>query len=1530
MLGFTNTVQRESSQIDQLFSRLGQAAAGAFAVAGLAGLPQQLVKVRGEFQQLEIAFTTMLRSKEKSDTLIRELSNEALKSPFQLSELSQGAKQLLAYGSSAEGVVSELRMIGDVASGVSAPVGDLIYLYGTLRSQGRAYAVDLRQFAGRGIPIYAELSKVLGVSVEQVNDLVSAGKVGFPQVEQAFKNMTSTGGMFEGLMAKQVQSLTGLASNFKDAWAQMLNEIGKETEGPIGAAIQGATELTTHYKDIAKYLAALAAGYGAYKAAVVITTTVERTRLFLLESLKLEQALAAASGEVLTEQQGRQIVVSKFLARAQAQLNATMLANPYVAVATVLATLVAAYFAFREEVIEVKTAQQLLGEATADINKRVGEQAGEVKSLTGILKNQNIAESERLKAYNRLREISPDIVRGLDFQRAKTADLTNEVNNYISALRQQISLEVYSAKYKEAFTKQIEAQDNVDKKRQEFLDKQKASQASKSTGPINASGSAMGYDAGAASSAGQLLLARQAFESAVEAKQQADRAIGELDKVMGSVYQQGTKQGLEAQKKKLEIQLSQLGQLNKLSKAYKYTEDQLAAVNKQLDTLNSNPKADQSFADRLAKANDAGTLRLVASYAKTDKLRDDLIKKVKEKRTDAVDGSKEKAALEKLESDLEKLTAKGRAKAGKAAAKEAEKEGIFGSEQYYANIIQKADELIRKTTDPKIQQQQQAIKDNAQRQIELIKRSVEAPLNSIPFFEAQIADAQKALEKLPVGADPALIKSYQSVVTESQKQLDELRKRNAVKTFGEELEEKQRQYVLYESWVAAYGQEAADKQFANLKVSGTSYLDYLDKQIAALESKRGGGVLSEQDAQNLTELIGQKKGLTGGKSAIEAFTDQLQRAKAEAGSLTQYLKYLEAQQAKLDPKDTSALTTDKRVVIQKEKVETTSQRFGNLQEFLKSVVDSEEQRQAIENHYADLRAQADEFYIYKESKAYKDFIANLEKARKEELKGVKDATVEGSDEFKAFTKTITSEGRKALKERLKQADDELNYKKKLYGEDSEEYRKAVLSKRQAERDLATDRLQYYQEFAQFFGELGGMLSGLTGELGEMGRLLSGVSAGAGKLVSSFKPGITGQERLNIGLSAGLDLINIITSSSAQRQQAESDFMRNQIALQQQYNLALNEQIGIQSSTDSNVFIKDKEKALRGGIEQLGKANTDYLKSIALLSQGRAKNGQSDKTDWGAVGSGAVAGATIGSVIPGVGTVIGAVGGAIVGGLIGLFGGEKRTDDYIGLLEKYPGLIKQGANGQAEINKELAQSLLASNQLDEATQQLVQNTLDWQGQIEKAKEQINGAVADLAGGLGDSLRDALVSAFSDGTDAAERFGESVSDTLENVLSQIIFNSVFKSQFDELQKQLVASFDVGGDNNVIDDLGNFYQKYNYLVTDFSKALSDAQLEADKFGLDIFSSKDKKSQKAGVDKGLSGAIKGVTEETASVLAGQLNAIRITQADNAVTMRSQLVMLTNISNNSNYLSYLRTIDRTLEEMKANAKADPLRAKGG
>ena len=244
--GIGTTAKQEGNEIDTAMKKIGASIAGVFAVSKLKDFAKQVAVVRGEFQQLEIAFQTMLGSKAEADKLMSQLIQTAVITPFNMSDVANSAKQLLAYGVEADKVNETLIRLGDIAAGLSIPINDLAYLYGTTMVQGRMYTQDLNQFLGRGIPLTEELAKQFGVTKNKVKSLVEEGKVGFPEVEKAIISLTSEGGKFGGLMEAQSKSITGQISNIEDQIEQMFNEIGKSSEGAIGAALNGVSTVIDH------------------------------------------------------------------------------------------------------------------------------------------------------------------------------------------------------------------------------------------------------------------------------------------------------------------------------------------------------------------------------------------------------------------------------------------------------------------------------------------------------------------------------------------------------------------------------------------------------------------------------------------------------------------------------------------------------------------------------------------------------------------------------------------------------------------------------------------------------------------------------------------------------------------------------------------------------------------------------------------------------------------------------------------------------------------------------------------------------------------------------------------------------------------------------------------------------------------------------------------------------------------------------------------------------------------------------------
>ena len=282
------TIEQSGTGMEKMFSNIAKAAAGIGAAFSAQQFAGQVMKVRGEFQQLEVAFNTMLGSAEKANTLMAQLTRTAAVTPFGLQDVAQGAKQLLAYGVASENVNDTLVRLGDIAAGLSIPLNDLVYLYGTTMTQGRMFTQDLRQFQGRGIPLADELAKQFGVTKDKVDELVTAGKVGFNEMHKAILSMTSDGGKFGGLMEAQSKTIIGQISNIQDAFDGMFNEIGKSSEGMINVALDGVSTLVENWEKVADAIGLAAASYGSYKAALMLTTAIDGVKTDIASNEEIE------------------------------------------------------------------------------------------------------------------------------------------------------------------------------------------------------------------------------------------------------------------------------------------------------------------------------------------------------------------------------------------------------------------------------------------------------------------------------------------------------------------------------------------------------------------------------------------------------------------------------------------------------------------------------------------------------------------------------------------------------------------------------------------------------------------------------------------------------------------------------------------------------------------------------------------------------------------------------------------------------------------------------------------------------------------------------------------------------------------------------------------------------------------------------------------------------------------------------------------------------------------------------------------
>lgn len=483
-------------------------------IGGLMAIKQfglDVIDATGRMQQLQVALSTILQDKSKADQLIGEIVQFAAKTPFNLDDVANGAKQLLAYGSTADKVVGELSMLGDVASGLQIPIGQLIYLYGTLRTQGRAMTVDIRQFAGRGIPIYEELSKVLGVSKDQVGELVKEGKVGFKEVEQAFKNMTSEGGKFANLMENSAGTWPQRLSNIEDTLFQKMNDFGNKYKEVFEFGIGTAEDLVESLDDVLSVIGGLIAAYGTYKAAL-ITTAVAQKAVGFLESIRLISMYRKELGLATVAQQA---------------FNVASKSNVYVALLAALVGIGTAVYMFTKRTNEATAAQEALNSVNKKADKEFSKQAATVDRLSSILQSETSSLNQKKKALSDLQSIIPSYNASLDEEGKLINNNTEAIKAYLTQLEKQIRMKAAEKELTELYEKKRLQEKEVQSKQSNY-------EAVKSQNPI---GVVYGGDAGIEAQRHILNQIAQAEDALREANKELENTQSQINAIEKEIEQ---------------------------------------------------------------------------------------------------------------------------------------------------------------------------------------------------------------------------------------------------------------------------------------------------------------------------------------------------------------------------------------------------------------------------------------------------------------------------------------------------------------------------------------------------------------------------------------------------------------------------------------------------------------------------------------------------------------------------------------------------------------------------------------------------------------------------------------------------------------------------------------------------------------------------------------------------------------------------------------------------------------------------------
>lgn len=451
-------VEKDGKSIDDVISNIQNSMNIAIGGWSIGKFVNQMMQVRGQFQQTEMAFKTMLQSEEKADALMKQLIRTAAVTPFGVEDVTEGAKQLLAFNVAAEDVNKTLIGLGDVAAGMGLNLKDLVMLYGTTIAKGKMDTMDLYQFLNRGIPIADEIAKVMGLDVtnaiKEVQKQIKAGKVTSDIFIQAMQSMTAEGSKFGGLMEAQSKTITGQISNIKDAIEQMFNDLGKSQEGVINTGLGVVSTLVENWETVGKVLMTVVAAYGAYKAAVIATIAIEKSLIALNAAAKflgMSDALLKAS-------------------KSMTAFNAACMNNILGIVIGLVASAITYFGVFGKSADDAAS-------KTSKFTESANEASSKVESLVSILKTAKEGSKVYKDTIKELSNIYDNYGIAIDKIKEDESNLMDVKQQEIDKskeLVEQIKLEATERNRANAISKANEDYNNrVDSAQQALLDKLK-------------------------------------------------------------------------------------------------------------------------------------------------------------------------------------------------------------------------------------------------------------------------------------------------------------------------------------------------------------------------------------------------------------------------------------------------------------------------------------------------------------------------------------------------------------------------------------------------------------------------------------------------------------------------------------------------------------------------------------------------------------------------------------------------------------------------------------------------------------------------------------------------------------------------------------------------------------------------------------------------------------------------------------------------------------------------------------------------
>lgn len=1363
----TQQVVEQSGQgIEQMFAGIKSAAVSALGAFSAQQFASKVMDVRGQFQQLEVAFETMLGSAEKANSLMGQLVKTAAVTPFDLQGVANGAKQLLAYGIQADDVNETLVRLGDIAAGLSMPLNDLVYLYGTTMVQGRMFTMDLRQFQGRGIPIADELAKQFGVAKEKVGELVTAGKVGSEEMKKAIISMTSEGGKFAGLMEKQSHTITGQISNIEDAVDTMFNEIGKKSEGVINTGLSSVSYLVENWEKIGKVVLVVASAYGTYKAALLAVYAAHKISL-------IAQTVSAFFS--LT----KSITTAK---DAMLLFNIATKANPIGLVLGLIASAVAAFSLFSDSTDKATERQEKFGESADKASDKV-------ETLFAILKTSSTTSKVHKDALNELKSIADEYGVSLGKEENLTQNLIEKKEELIGLIREEAIERQRANDITDASgAYQQNIQEVKDKIKESLSDSFSEMQKNQLINLI---------------SEDDIKKLTSAYNDMIKAEKRSVELTGTWNSRFSTQQIEKYNNVISELTDKVGVYGKELGvnekSINDAKRAVQDNGNALATTRKEYeDTINATNKAAaaaqnaEMAADGLTESQRSLSDKTRMAKEDVNSLADEISKMVETYNNSNINiqisyeelntppawmiGVGKKLSSEKLKN----LASLHQSRANRMRNHKEQTGRNLVIKNGQGAYVNEREEQVMAGQYAILARNKKAEEDKTRRDAEEAAKKAGKSKKRHSDEKRRKEEERREKERIAeeIRGRNKAIKDYEKGVLEQQKETElNLRQQN-IDLKEESYEKEVEQINLNYDRLIAENDKRRKDMIEALKDNKVN--KWLNKNPKATKVQQE----NYRNSLNLTEsaLSATQKAQLGEYEAIA----KKQKANAQKDLYTKLLgefQDYEARRMQINAdfdkkrKDLEAMPADTKV--REQAIEELEKK---RKESIKSVNDDEiskmrESSTLFIDLFGDAADKSDKEIrkIITETEELLSYLKNTKTSditpdfgfSTEQLKALKASP----EQIKAITEQL---------ERLKQAAKSSNPFKQL-AEDL----KNLFSKNKEGKGESTEAK--LKKLGASAAETAEMIGGIASKLSDM--FDAAGNTGMADAMSTLSDAMTSVSNIGKGFAQGGivggitaaagEAIGFVTKAfqaSARHAEALKKIQQEIISQQRAYNLSLlEEKLNFEQSATvfGNLDYTKATNAVDVLREAYSKLNTELKGSYS--QQRKYKNGVIffgkklfDYSD-------------VQKAYSGLADIQIKTGHKKTG----LFGWGKGKDLYSSILDVYPQLIDSAGN----FNKKLAESIIGSREFNGQGKEALQNMIDLYDKTQEAAKQLKDYLSGIFGDLGNNMTDALVDAFKNGTDAGKAFGDSISKMLENIGKQMIFQTLFSGIIEDANNKML---------------------------------------------------------------------------------------------------------------------------------------------